>query len=335
MFHRKITRSAAILVAAASALALAACSSGTPASTTKADPNRPLTIGIVIGLDTNTSYQSMYCGAKAAAKQLGNVTVKFNGTAGSSAAEEVPILTSYMRTSPDGVIVVPADPAGMQVTLEAAAKQAPLITADIAPTKPVGLTAIGPDNTKGGAEAAEFLADKMNHKGTVYVNSYIPGTDVDTERVGGFKTYMAKNDPDIKILPTDYSKAVPTTAAQQTAAALRAHPEITGLYGQNELTAVGMATAVREAGKAGKIPFVAYDADETEVTALKAGTFSALVSQGFYYEGYDAVKIMTSVLRGKTAKEDVKPVTASSIKVLTAANVDESSSKPFIYTSCK
>jgi ribose transport system substrate-binding protein len=333
MSQFRTARSTAAVAAALAMLSTAACASN---SSSGDSSEEKLKFGLVLGLNTNASYQSMYCGAKDAASELGNIDVSFNGTAGFSAAEEVPILNAFVRTKPDGVIVVPSDPNGMQAPMEQVVKKdIPLVTADIAPSKPVGLTAIGPDNTEGGRQAAEFLADKMDHEGTVYVNSYIPGTSVDTERVGGFKEYMKANEPDITVLPVDYSKAEPKTAAQQTAAALRAHPEINGLYGQNELTAVGMATAVREAGKDGKIPFVAYDADETQVRALKDGTFDALVSQGFYFEGYEAVKLLAKVARNEVDEADVEEKTESPIKLLTADNVDDEESKPFIYTKCE
>jgi len=322
--------------AAATPTGAAATPTGAASSPSTSSGGQVLHLGIVLGLDTNASYQSMFCGAKDAAAKIGNITVAFNGTPGTSPADEVPLLDSFLQTKPDGVIVVPTDPNGMQAPLQQVVQQGvKLVVADIAPLKPVGLTFIGPDNTLGGAYAAQYLAAAMGNKGTVYINSYIPGTSVDVQRVGGFKTWMAANAPDIKMLPTEYSKADPTTAATQTAAALRAHPEITGLYGQNELTANGMATAVREAGVTGKIPFVAYDADQVEVTALKAGTYNALISQGFYWEGYNAVVILSQVLRGQIPEASIPANTVSPIKVLTKDNVDDPSSQQFIYnTSC-
>jgi ribose transport system substrate-binding protein len=316
----------------ASAVVLAGCAE-TPAD--GGSDGGDLRIGLVLGLNTNASYQSMFCGAQAAAEELGGIDVTFNSVPGFAASEEAPVLNAFALTDPDGVIVVPSEPDGMQKPIEDVVDKGILVvTADIAPKEPVGLSAIGPDNTKGGALAAEFLAEKMNHKGTVYVNSYIAGTNVDIERVGGFVDYMAANEPDIIVLPTEYSKADSTIAAQQTAAALRAHPEINGLYGQNELTAIGMATAVREAGLAGKIPFVAYDADEVQVKALKDGTFDALVSQGFYYTGYEGVKTLASVLRGEKDAADIPAKTESAIRLLTADNIDDDDSQPFIYRAC-
>lgn len=355
MSHKLGSRASMLLGVSILVGSLAACSSGsgTPAGRSTASASgagtasaatangspaaggKTLHFGIVLGLDTDASYQSLYCGAKSAAAQLGGIDVKFNGTPGFSASEEVPLLNSYLQTKPDGVIVVPSDPNGMQGPLETAVKNGTnVVVADIAPKQPVGLTFIGPDNTQGGALAAQYLADKMGHKGTVFIDSYIPGTSVDVERVGGFKSYMSAHDPDIKILPVQYSKADPNTAAQQTAAALRAHPEISGLYGQNESTAIGMATAVREAGLTGKIPFVAYDADAKEVNLLKTGTFDALVSQGFYYEGFNSVQMLAKVARGTLKQSDISATTRSPIKLLTKDNVDAPDSKPFIYTSC-
>jgi len=330
MSHPSRTRSLTVLAIAASTALLVGCSA--PGSD---DEDRDLRIGLVLGLNTNASYQSMYCGAQAAAEELGGVEVSFNSVPGFAASELAPVLNAFALTDPDGVIVVPSEPDGMQGPIEKVVDQGILVaTADISPKAPVGLTHIGPDNTKGGALAAEFLAERMGHEGTVYVNSYIAGTDVDTQRVGGFVDYMTANEPNITVLPTEYSKADSAIAAQQTAAALRAHPEISGLYGQNELTAIGMATAVREAGLAGKIPFVAYDADEVQVKALKDGTFDALVSQGFYYTGYEGVKTLVGVLRGEVDAADVPAYTESAIKLLTIDNIDDEDSQPFIYRAC-
>lgn len=323
-----LIRRTALVGALMAALAGGLASCGGSAATSK------LHIAMVLGLDTNSSYQSAFCGAKAAAKKAGNVDVTFDGVATSDASAEVPLLDSALALKPNGMIVVPSQPAGMQGALQRVVNQGvKLITADIQPSKPIGMTFIGPNNFRGGALAAQFLAAKMDHKGLVFIDSYLPGTSPEN-RVVGFENYMKANDPAIQELPVQFSNAEPTLAAQQTAAALAAHPDITGLFGQNELTAIGMATAVREAGLQGKIPFVAYDADVNEVRLLKNGTFGALVSQGFYYEGYTGVQILTKVLRRQESASHVASTTATQLKVLTRANVGDALSKAFIYTGC-
>ena len=63
--------------------------------------------------------------------------------------------------------------------------------------------------------------------------------------------------------------------------------------------AAGMLLALRDAGLAGKVTFVAFDSGETLNAGLKAGHVQGMVVQNPMRMGYLGVKTMVAVLRGQ------------------------------------
>ncbi|MFG0221372.1 substrate-binding domain-containing protein, partial [Streptococcus suis] len=58
-----------------------------------------------------------------------------------------------------------------------------------------------------------------------------------------------------------------------------AHPDLKLIIAADGPDGLGAAAAISQAGKAGQIALVAFDAVPGEVDALKAGTITALIAQ--------------------------------------------------------
>ena len=87
----------------------------------------------------------------------------------------------------------------------------------------------------------------------------------------------------------DVRIGVPEQAAHVNALLAR-HPNLDGIFASDTAYGQGAATAVQNAGKAGKIKIVAFDAEPDEVTALDRGLIQALIVQKAYSMGQFAVK---------------------------------------------
>ena len=88
--------------------------------------------------------------------------------------------------------------------------------------------------------------------------SYVAGVGSEIGRVGGFKDYIAKNSK-LEIVTTQYSNADMPTALNQTTNVLAANPDLVGIFGANEPTAIGMGRAIEQAGLGGKIVAIGFD----------------------------------------------------------------------------
>ncbi|MDR0496308.1 MAG: substrate-binding domain-containing protein, partial [Treponema sp.] len=71
-------------------------------------------------------------------------------------------------------------------------------------------------------------------------------------------------------------------------AALQAYPDVIGIIGQQAFSAVGICTALREAGLTGKIPVIGRDRDVATLELIEKGELNASYAQNSFVEGYIA-----------------------------------------------
>ena len=83
--------------------------------------------------------------------------------------------------------------------------------------------------------------------------SYVAGVGSEIGRVGCFTDYVEANS-NLEIVGPYYSQSQMATALNQTTDVLAANPDLKGIFGANEPTAVGMGRAIKQAGKAGICP---------------------------------------------------------------------------------
>jgi len=117
-------------------------------------------------------------------------------------------------------------------------------------------------------------------------------------RVGGFKDYIEKNSK-LKIVSTQYSQSDQVTALNQVTNILASNPDLVGIFGANEPSAVGMGRAVAQAGLAGKIVAIGFDGNGVLQNFVKDGTIQAICVQSSYNMGYLGVKTAFDIALGK------------------------------------
>ena len=93
---------------------------------------------------------------------------------------------------------------------------------------------------------------------------------------------------------------------------------IDGIFCPNESSTLGMCGALKQAGIAGKVKFVGFDATEPLVDELKAGNINVLIAQNPRRMGYEGVKACAMALRKQAVPATVDTGTA----VVTKENVE-------------
>ncbi|HEY0806256.1 MAG TPA: ABC transporter substrate-binding protein, partial [Pseudonocardiaceae bacterium] len=322
MAHRKSVRVAGIAVAAVIPMALAACSSGSSSSSsssTTSGSSAPSTatssaaaagksynVELVVGTKSDDFYVTMECGAMAEAKTLGvNLTV--TGPADFSAPEQAPILNALAASKPDALIVAPTDTKALNPELTRIANEGvKVVFVDTTTTNPsVAVSHITSDNTGGGKLAADSLAAQIGGKGTVAVINVNPGISTTDARIAGFAAEMKAKFPNITVLGTQYDNDSSATAASQVEADITAHPNLSGVFATNVLSAQGAATGIQHAGAAGKVKVATFDAEPQQITALKSNTIQLAIAQSPYLEGQDGVAQAVNALSGKPVSANI------------------------------
>ena len=319
MLENKLSRCAAVSVVAA-ALALTGCSSSSGGGG-GGGTSGAVNIGLITG-HADGYYQALACGAKRAAKSLG-ASISAQAPTEFAAAQQVPLIDAAVAKKPDALVVVPTDATALIAPLtQAKSAGIKIVTTDTtlsAKGASIVASQISDDNEAGGVQAAKLLASAMKDKGSVLVVSVAPGISTTDARAAGFAKEM-KNHPDISLLSTQYDDNDPSKASSVVSASLTAHPNIAGIYGTNNNTVEGVVNGLQASGKAGKIPVTGWDGSPAEVTALKAGTVTALMVSNPGIEGQYAVEQAVKSVKGqKVTKNIVSPLTAVTKQTISSA----------------
>jgi ribose transport system substrate-binding protein len=307
-------------------------STATSSSTTGSSSGKTYKLSFIQGVAGDGFYVTMGCGMQAEAKKLGDATVNVQGPSQFDSTLQNPIIESVTASKPDAIMIAPDDVTASQTPIDQAMSAGiKVVLVDTTLNNPGNaVSQISSDNLAGGADAFTAVKQLVPAGGQVLVVNTKPGISTTDQRTTGFAT-AAKADSKYTYVGVQYDQDSASIAAQVTLAALQKNPNIVGIFATNLFSAEGAATAVRQAGKSGKVKIVGFDADPDQITALKQGTVQALIAQSPYTIGTDAVDQAINALTGK-------PVTAkigTKFTIITSSNLTSAASQAAIYkTAC-
>ncbi|WP_354644164.1 substrate-binding domain-containing protein [Kitasatospora camelliae] len=123
----------------------------------------------------------------------------------------------------------------------------------------------------------------------------------------------------------------PATAAAQVQAVLAAHPDLRGVFAGDTITARGINTGLKLAGKQRVVKVVGFDAGPEQVAALGADTLQVLVAQDPAGIGTQAVYQLAAAFEGRPVTKEVTTTMAA----LTQEDIDNPRLAKYFYrTSC-
>ena len=179
-------------------------------------------------------------------------------------------IEDFVARKVDAIIVSPVDSKGVGPGIaKANAANIPVFTADIAAEEGKVVSHIASDNVAGGRLAGEYLAHTLHEKGAIAIVDQPAITSV-LDRVQGFREAIAKY-PGIAIVADVNGQGVRDKSLQVAADVLQAHPNLQGIFGINDDSALGALDAV-EQFKRTSIAIVGYDATPPAADAIKRGS---------------------------------------------------------------
>lgn len=271
-------------------------------------------VGLSLSTLNNPFYVQLKAGAQAEAKKLGvDLTVT---DAQNDASQQANQLQNFTSSGLGTIIVNPVDSDAVAPAARAVNKSGiPLVAVDRSVNNADTASLVASDNVTGGKLAAKALADKLGGTGTIVVLQGQAGTSAARERGAGFTTGL-KAYPGIKVVasqPADWDR---TKGLDTMTNLLQAHPDIDGVFAQNDEMALGAIKAL--GSKAGKsVQVVGFDGTPDGLTAVKAGTLYASVAQQPTELGKIAVENALKVAEGKSVEKSVMVP----VKVVTKENV--------------
>lgn len=179
-------------------------------------------------------------------------------------------IEDFITRKVDAIIVCPVDSRGIGSAIRKANEaHIPIFTADIASQEGEVVCHIASDNVAGGRLAGEYLGKILNGKGKIAIIGQPTVTSV-LDRVQGFKDAIARYSG-MKIVADVNGEGVRDKAMQAAADILQAHPNLDGIFGINDDSALGALDAVQQFNRK-NIVIIGYDATPPAVDAIMKDT---------------------------------------------------------------
>ncbi len=179
-------------------------------------------------------------------------------------------IEDFIARKVDAIVVCPVDSKGIGAAIRKANEaKIPVFTADIAAQEGEVTSHIASDNVAGGRLAGEYLGKLLGGKGTVGIINQPAITSV-LDRVRGFTEAIGQF-PDMKIVADVNGQGVRDRAMQAASDVLQAHPDIQGIFGINDDSALGALDAAHQF-KRMNVAIIGYDATPPAVDAITKGT---------------------------------------------------------------
>ncbi len=303
---RKISVGAAVLGVAAS-LALAACSSGTPAATGSGaapgstNAGKPY-IAIVSKGFQHQFWQAVKSGADAeAAKE--NVTITFEGPAAETEVEaQMNMLTNALLKKPAALGFAALDSkAAAPVLQQFKDANIPVIAFDSGVESDIPVTTAATDNKVAAAEAGKHMCALINNTGKIGMIVHDQTSKSGTDRRDGFIEGVKANCPGATLLGVQYGAGDQAKSADIAKNMIAANPDIAGIFGSNEGSAIGAIKGVQEAGSAAKnVKLVGFDSGQAQIDAINNGVMAGAITQNPVGMGAQVVKSAVAAIKGET-----------------------------------
>ena len=226
------------------------------------------TIGVTLLTRAHLFYRDLEAGlqAEADSNKYNLIVTAADFDLGKQTAQ----IEDFVARKVDAIIVCPVDSKGIGAAIRKANEaKIPVFTADIAAGEGTVVSHIASDNVAGGRLAGEYLAKLLGGKGTVGVINQPAITSV-LDRVRGFTEAIARF-PGMKIVADVNGQGVRDRAMQAASDVLQAHPDIQGIFGINDDSALGALDAAQQF-KRMNVAIVGYDATPPAVDAITKGT---------------------------------------------------------------
>ena len=257
-------------------------------------------IGVALQTRAHQFYKDLEEGLKKSADKLGYELIVVSAEADIN--KQISQIEDMITQKVTAIVVCPADSKGIGVGVRKANEAGiPVFTADIASDEGKVVCHIASDNRAGGRLAGEYLAKILNGKGKIAIINRPTVTSV-LDRVAGFMEAIAKY-PDIKLVADVDGGGERDRALKATSDVLQANPELDGIFGINDDSALGALSAVKEF-KRDKIVIVGYDATPEANKAILSGeNLKADVVQYPDKIGMKTIEVINDYLNGKQVEK--------------------------------
>ncbi len=250
-------------------------------------------------------WQAVNTGAEQAAEELG-VSITFDGPASETEVDaQLQMLQAALERQPDAIGYAALDPEACVPLLDQAEQAGiPVVEFDAGCDSDVPVSICQTDSMAAGALAAENMARLIGGAGKVAIVGHSQINSTGVERRDGFVEKIEADFPDIEIVDIQYGDGDHIKSADIAKAQLASNPDLAGLYGTNEGSAIGIVNAVNELGQQpGELTIVGFDSGQAQIDAIKSGVMAGAITQDPIGIGRCTVESAVAAVNGDELEE--------------------------------
>jgi ribose transport system substrate-binding protein len=305
----------------ASAVVLAMASSAGVASA------QETTIPLVSKGFQHQFWQAVRAGAEQAGEEFG-VRIVFEGPDNESQVDrQIDMLSAALANNPPAIGFAALDSqAAIPLLRQAQAAGIHVVAFDSGVDSDIPVTTATTDNVAAAALAADKMAELLGGSGTVAVVAHDQVSATGVDRRDGFVNRLAEAHPNIEVVTVQYGGGDHLTSTEITRAILTANPDLGGIFGTNEGSAIGVVNGVRESGREGLI-IIGYDSGSAQQQAIRDGLMAGAITQNPVGIGYETVRAALAAIKG----EDLPAIIDTGFFWYDADNIDDDEIQAVLY----
>ena len=263
-----------------------------------------------IGFQDDQFFKLIEFGMKAAAEKEG-VELSL-GNSGGNLDKEISLIETYTANQINAICVAPLSAKASVPALKRAQEGSiQIVTFDSSVEEDFPASNIKSDQTalgrSTGEVARQYIQDKLGGKAKVAIIGYVSlAPEPARKRMDGFKNEVKKL-PGVEIVAEQDAWLAPA-AVTVVEGILTAHPDVNVIWAANEGGTVGAVTAVKNAGKAGRIVVFGTDISEQMADFLLSddNILQAVTGQKPFEIGEMALQTAVKVLKGEKVEKRVE-----------------------------
>ena len=272
-------------------------------------------------------WQAVKSGAEQAAEEFG-VRITFEGPDNETMVDrQIDMLAAALANKPAAIGFAALDSqAAIPLLRQANEAGIPVIAFDSGVDSDIPLATATTDNALAAGMAADKMAELIGGKGKVAVVAHDQTSRTGIDRRDGFVNRIKAAYPDIEVVTVQYGQGDHLKSTEVTKAILTANPDLNGIFGTNEGSAIGVVNGVQELGTKDLV-IIGYDSGKAQKDAIRSGLMAGAITQNPVGIGYETVKAAVMATKGET----VTPLIDTGFYFYDASNIDDPKVSAVLY----
>ena len=249
-------------------------------------------------------WQAVKAGADKAAADLG-VTVTFEGPESETQVDrQIDMLSAALAKKPVALGFAALDSqAAIPLLQQAKDANIPVVAFDSGVDSDIPIATASTNNLAAAALAADKMAELIGGEGKIALVVHDQTSRTGIDRRDGFTNRIKEAHPKIEIVATEYGDGDHLKSTEITKAILQANPDLKGVFGANEGSAIGVLNGAKEMNR--QLVIIGYDSGAQQKQAIRDGAMAGAITQNPVGIGYKTVEAAVKATKGEAVEKNI------------------------------